>query len=669
MTCHQTDDWKNIKQNSFNHDKTAFPLTGQHKDVQCKKCHTSLIFNETKKDCNSCHADVHQQTVGNDCERCHTTTTWVVQNVNQMHAQTKFPLRGSHAQLDCFECHKSTSKLRFDPMSSECFDCHAKDYFATKNPNHTEAKFPTDCTVCHNERSWLNSTFDHNTTSFPLKNAHFGVDCTKCHDKGYTNTSSECYSCHKTDYDATKEPNHVLNKFSTECTSCHNDVAWKPSTFDHNVNTTFPIKGGHVGVDCVQCHTNGYVNTSSTCVSCHQKDYNATTNPNHVTAKFSTECTTCHNETAWKPSTFNHNVNTTFPIKGGHVGVDCIQCHTNGYVNTPSTCVSCHQKDYNATTNPNHTTAKFSTECTTCHNETAWKPSTFNHNVNTSFPLKGGHVGVDCIQCHTNGYVNTPSTCVSCHQKDYNATTNPNHVTAKFSTECTTCHNETAWKPSTFNHNVNTSFPIIGGHIGVECAQCHTNGYVNTSSACVSCHQKDYNATTNPNHTIAKFSTQCTTCHTQTAWIPTTFNHNTNTSFPLKGGHIGVDCIKCHTNGYNNTSTDCYSCHAADYNKTTSPAHATAHFSTECKTCHNETAWKPSTFNHDAQYFPIYSGKHQGEWNTCTDCHKNASNFKAFTCTDCHEHNKTDMDKEHKGKSGYVYNSVNCYACHPKGRS
>ncbi|MBV5342288.1 hypothetical protein JZU68_01270, partial [bacterium] len=214
--------------------------------------------------------------------------------------------------------------------------------------NHTEAKFPTDCSVCHIERSWLNSTFDHNTTSFPLKNAHFGVDCSKCHEKGYTNTSSECYSCHKADYDATKEPNHVPAKFSTECTTCHNETAWKPSTFNHNVNTSFPIRGGHIGVDCIQCHTNGYVNTPSTCVSCHQKDYNATTNPNHVTAKFSTECTTCHNETAWKPSTFNHNVNTSFPLKGGHIGVDCIQCHTNGYVNTPSTCVSCHQKDYNA---------------------------------------------------------------------------------------------------------------------------------------------------------------------------------------------------------------------------------------------------------------------------------------------------------------------------------
>jgi hypothetical protein len=27
------------------------------------------------------------------------------------------------------------------------------------------------------------------------------------------------------------------------------------------------------------------------------------------------------------------------------------------------------------------------------------------------------------------------------------------------------------------------------------------------------------------------------------------------------------------------------------------------------------------------------------------------------------------MDKEHQGKDGYVYNSVNCYACHPKGDS
>ena len=33
----------------------------------------------------------------------------------------------------------------------------------------------------------------------------------------------------------------------------------------------------------------------------------------------------------------------------------------------------------------------------------------------------------------------------------------------------------------------------------------------------------------------------------------------------------------------------------------------------------------------------------------------------------CHDHNKEDTDEEHKGISGYSYNSDACLACHPVG--
>jgi hypothetical protein len=38
-----------------------------------------------------------------------------------------------------------------------------------------------------------------------------------------------------------------------------------------------------------------------------------------------------------------------------------------------------------------------------------------------------------------------------------------------------------------------------------------------------------------------------------------------------------------------------------------------------------------------------------------------------FSCTTCHL--KSQTDSKHQGKSGYVYNSANCYACHPRGRA
>ena len=661
--CHTSKNWTTIeiKKIDFNHDKTNFPLVGQHQTVSCKKCHTDLIFTSIKGKtaCNSCHLDVHQQTLGNDCGRCHTPITWTVRNITQIHNQSRFPLRGRHSQLDCILCHKSASLLRFDPMGSECVDCHTTDYYATTNPSHVASKFPKNCSLCHNDNNWQSATFNHNNTAFPLTGGHVGLDCIQCHSKGYAGIPTTCLSCHLAKFNATTNPNHITAKFSTDCQTCHNVTAWSPSTFNHNTATTFPLTGAHIGVACVSCHTNGYGAIPTTCVSCHLANFNATTNPNHITAKFSTDCQTCHNVTVWSPSTFNHNTATTFPLTGAHIGVACVNCHKNGYGAIPTTCVSCHQANFNATTNPNHITAKFSTDCQTCHNVTAWSPSTFNHNTATTFPLTGAHIGVACVSCHKNGYAAIPTTCVSCHLANYNATTNPNHITAKFSTDCQTCHNVTVWSPSTFNHNTATTFPLTGAHIGVACVSCHTNGYATIPTTCVSCHLANFNATTNPNHITAKFSTDCQTCHNVTAWSPSTFNHSTATTFPLTGAHIGVACVSCHPTGYTAIPTTCVSCHLANYNGATNPNHATNNFSKDCQICHNVTAWQPSTFNHSTTTFPL-TGAHIGV--ACVSCHTNGyTGGTPATCVGCHLANYNSTTNPNHILAKF---STDCQTCH-----
>ena len=660
--CHISKNWTTIviKKDSFNHNDTSYPLVGQHQSVSCKKCHINLNFANAKTDCNSCHVDVHQQTLGNDCGRCHTPLTWKVENITQIHNQSRFPLHGSHAQVDCLKCHKSASLLRFDPMGTQCIDCHTTDYYATTNPSHVASKFPKDCFMCHNENNWQSATFNHNNTAFPLTGAHTGIDCIQCHAKGYSVTPTTCVSCHLTNYNATTNPNHITAKFSTDCQTCHNVTTWSPSTFNHNTATSYPLTGSHIGVACVSCHKNGYGVIPTSCVSCHLSNYNATTNPNHITAKFSTDCQTCHNVTVWSPSTFNHNTATTFPLTGAHIGVTCVSCHKNGYGVIPTTCVSCHLTNYNATTNPNHITAKFSTDCQTCHNVTVWSPSTFNHNTATSFPLTGSHIGVTCVSCHKNGYGVIPTTCVSCHLTNYNATTNPNHSTAKFSTDCQTCHNVTTWSPSTFNHNTATTFPLTGSHIGVACVSCHKTGYGVIPTTCVSCHLTNYNATTNPNHSTAKFSTDCQTCHNVTTWSPSTFNHNTATTFPLTGAHIGVTCISCHTNGYGVIPTTCVSCHLTNYNATTNPNHSTANFPKTCETCHTVTAWVPSTFNHTiSTTFPL-TGAHTSV--ACISCHTNGyTGGTPTTCVGCHLTNYNTATNPAHATNNF---SKDCQICH-----
>ena len=192
--------------------------------------------------------------------------------------------------------------------------------------------------------------------------------------------------------------------------------------------------------------------------------------------------------------------------------------------------------------------------------------------------------------------------------------------------------------------------------------------YRGKTTACVGCHQARYDATAQPNHRAAGFSTSCETCHTTTAWVPATFNHNA-TRFPLTGAHITTVCAACHGDGvYRGKSTVCSACHTPDYNATTNPNHRAAAFPTTCESCHTTARWTGATFNHDP-WFPIYSGKHKGRWTTCTQCHTNSAAYSQFTCLSCHEHNQAKMDDTHRGRSGYRYESAACYACHPRGNS
>ena len=190
--------------------------------------------------------------------------------------------------------------------------------------------------------------------------------------------------------------------------------------------------------------------------------------------------------------------------------------------------------------------------------------------------------------------------------------------------------------------------------------------YRGKNTDCYSCHRMSYEATRNPPHAAAGFGLVCTNCHTTTAWPGAVFNHSA-TQFPLTGAHTTTTCISCHGDGvYDGKSTDCYACHRTNYTNTTSPNHTTAGFPTACSSCHTTTTWLGATFNHDGSWFPIYSGKHLARWTSCSQCHPSSSDYRQFTCLTCHEHNKTKMDDTHKDRAGYSYESLQCYACHPR---
>ena len=666
-TCHTMDTWFNAR---FDHLKmTGYALTGSHLTLPCTACHINNVFKGTPATCFACHqkdfvASVNpphvQINLPHDCGTCHNTTNWL--NATFDHTlYANYPLTGMHATLTCAQCHTNNN---YTSTPTACYACHKQDFTAATNPNHVAAGFPTDCSQCHTTSGWNPATFNHNTTSFPLTGAHIALSCNQCHtNNNFTSLPTSCYGCHQADYSGTNNPPHVSAGFPTDCTLCHNTAAWTGSTFNHN-NTAFPLTGAHTSLPCAQCHTNNnYTSLPTTCYGCHQADYTGTNNPPHVAAGFPTNCTLCHTTSNWTSSTFNHNA--VFPLTGAHATLACVQCHTNNnYTTLPTTCFGCHQTDWNGTANPAHAAAGFPTTCDTCHNTSNWTTVNFNHAVYANYPLTGVHATLTCVQCHTNNsYTATPTACYSCHQADFNGTTNPNHVSSGFPTDCSICHTTSGWSPSSFNHN-NTAFPLTGAHTTLACAQCHTNNnYTTLPTTCYGCHQTDWNGTTDPAHAAAGFPTTCNTCHTTTSWSGATFNHN-NTPFPLTGAHTTVACNLCHINNvFAGTPTDCYSCHKADFTGTTNPNHVTAGWPTTCTTCHTTTAWLPATL--PASYHTFFPLNHGNANGVCATCHTNSADYSVFQCTGCHTAAATNP--QHSGVSGYVYNSVNCYACHKSG--
>lgn len=689
--CHTPNSWV-VTNITRLHQQSRFPLIGPHATADCKDCHKNLLsasssssptasflrFDPLGIECYDCHKNAYasatapnhvQGNYSKNCTDCHNlnSSSWAGAGINH----NFFPLTGGHANTDCKTCHTSGS---YSKIPADCASCHQPDYNSTTNPSHKTLHFSTICQDCHSlNPGWKPAEYtDHDAASFPIYSGqHKGEwnSCSDCHTNPANYSQFSCTNCHehnKSDMDNEHKGESGYVYKSDACYACH-PTGSKGKGFDHAA-ANFPLTNGHAAVDCAKCHTSRYAGTSPVCSTCHTNNYNQTVNPNHTAANIPKDCATCHTTIpGWKPATYPPHSN----LQGAHVPIanDCATCHKGNYTVLPKACFDCHAANYTQSTSPSHLTAQFPTTCADCHSQTAWKPSIFNHN--TVYPLLGAHADIaqNCLQCHANGYPNTPNTCAGCHTNDYNLTTNPNHTTAQFPKTCETCHSQTAWIPSTFNHN--TVYPLTGAHAAVaaNCNLCHANGYSNTPNACVGCHQADFNQTANPKHTTIGISTDCAVCHTTNpGWEPATFPIH-NTYYVLAGAHVTQTCVACHKGNYNTTPNTCAGCHTPDYNQTTNPNHTSALFPKTCADCHSQTAWKPSTWNHDIQYFPIYSGKHQGVWNTCADCHKTASTFAQFTCTDCHEHNQAEMNSKHQEVANYTWTSTACYSCHPKGRN
>jgi hypothetical protein len=261
--------------------------------------------------------------------------------------------------------------------------------------------------------------------------------------------------------------------------------------------------------------------------------------------------------------------------------------------------------------------------------------------------------------------------CAGCHERG--------HAAIFVTLTCPACHSMILeWRDSGHGLVSNghasaaSGFDLQGAHALLSCGTCHdpVRGEPVYDPAgwqdCYTCHQDDYEA----RHAGSGFPPACLGCHGPEAWNPLGGDHAIMSGgFDLVGAHQALLCSACHdpvswaplfTPADDN---DCIACHQADYDA----RHGGSGYPTTCVACHDTDSFSGATFNHEADFFPISTGKHQGEWNGCATCHTSLDDFSVFTCFNCHKHNQVEMDAKHDEISGYRYDSELCLTCHPSG--
>ncbi len=242
----------------------------------------------------------------------------------------------------------------------------------------------------------------------------------------------------------------------------------------------------------------------------------------------------------------------------------------------------------------------------------------------------------------------------------------PKNPHKKLKFDCEKCHSAASFTDIRFDHNL-TGYQLDDNHSQADCLGCHSvEDFSRAKADCAVCHEDIHES---------RMGSDCEKCHSSTrGWnIMDVQTIHMESNFPAMGRHALIDCQNCHPGlpkeDLSFNTTRCVECHQQDFLNVSSPNHVSGGFSTECQDCHQMNTWRPAGLVEHEPFFPIYSGAHRGQWDQCATCHVNPDNNADFSCFNCHGHPQTDTDNDHRGISGYVYNSQDCYLCHPTGES
>ncbi len=288
--CHAETSWD---VEDFDHDRTRFPLTGQHVDVPCEGCHTNHTYRGLPFDsCGGCHQETpHDAALTRPCDGCHRTTGFA-EMVFAHARETGFDLGLNHRKIPCTDCHERLEDFG-GVAGSQCVDCH--------DERRPRGHYRGDCAGCHAGPGWSPATLgdrDHAITGFALRGLHALLPCTSCHPAGQARgaTPSDCAGCHRQD-----DPHR--NLLGNRCDDCHDERGWFRTRFRH-ANTGWPLLGLHRVVECNDCHALGFIGTPTRCQSCHEAgapmDVEAHRSP------FFADCESCHSPYAWEATRYAH---------------------------------------------------------------------------------------------------------------------------------------------------------------------------------------------------------------------------------------------------------------------------------------------------------------------------------------------------------------------------
>ena len=393
--CHTATDWRRVDTKDFDHSRTRFPLTGQHRGASCQSCHrggstqSRLAF----ESCSDCHRDPHRARLGSTCSSCHNTSSWNrVAEGTFDHEQTRFPLRGEHVDVACSGCHEQGRRVGERLDFDACSDCHG-------DPHLGQLRFalsggePRACADCHDEDGFVPSSFgvrEHQATTFPLDGAHLAIACVDCHlltePEALAGVLAEGFRFQRSSGRSATQPIRRFRFSATGCEACHGD----------------PHEGKTAGAACADCHS--------------------TSTFRRVTAGGESEMT------------FDHGQATGFDLVGAHADVACASCHegrasSSGAVHfgpvdfdaAASTCASCHA-DPHFGARADSSQVSQPVDCASCHRPTDWRETSFDHARDARFALEGAHGRLACSSCHVRAgatVMKPPTTCEGCHDGSF----------------------------------------------------------------------------------------------------------------------------------------------------------------------------------------------------------------------------------------------------------